>query len=255
MGEDQRLGAGLLVFGVGNKLLVIHLTQDRLLPLFVVGFIIEGIIVGGQIGDAGDGGTFGQTELRNILSEIRLGSRLHAIASLPEVGNVEIPLHDLFLVVTLFQLQCAEDLCELSLHRYFIMARHIFQHLLCDGGTSVGLAHGEKHVHQSAGGTVPVHPFVVIKAFVLNGNYCLFHIGRDLFIVDPLAVLQPRQRDQLLERAGTIIIPYGAGLVDLIVLQGNIELGGKARLYIVGKNAGEEHAGKEKHDQHRTTDL
>ena len=102
----HRADVGLIV----DIALIVHLAQDSLLTLLVLLLVIKGVVQGGLVGDTYNAGAFRQTQFRHILAEIGLGGGLHAPGTLAEVDSVQIPFHDLLLVVGLFQLQRAENL-------------------------------------------------------------------------------------------------------------------------------------------------
>ena len=56
-GKVKRLCGSLFEFLISDVTLVIHLSQNRLLPALVVLLVVERVIIGRQVGDAGNGGT------------------------------------------------------------------------------------------------------------------------------------------------------------------------------------------------------
>ena len=255
MGEDQLLGHGGLVGVVVDVFLLVHLPQDGLLPLFIVLLVVEGVIVGGLVGDAHDGGALRQAQLRHVLAEVGVGGGLHAVAALSEVDGVEIPFHDLFLVVLLLQLQGAEDLRQFSLDGDLVVAGQVLDELLGNGGAAVAGLHLGEHLDKRGGGTEPVHAVVLVEALILDGHQGLFHIGRDVLIIHPDPLVPPHQVHQLFPVPVLVLDPDGAGFAELEILQGNVHIGRQAVFDIVGENAGEEQPGYQQHQQHRAHDL
>ena len=253
--EDQLLGAGGLVGFVVDVLLLVHLAQDRLLPALVVLFVIEGIVVGRHVGDADDRGGFGEREILDVLAEIGLCRGLHAVAALTEVDRVQVPLHDLLLVVLLLELQRAEDFTQLALDRHLVASGQVFDELLRDCRAAEVRLHLGEHLDEGAGGTVPVYALVLVKALVLNGDEGVLHIFGDILIIDPDALILPGERDELLIVPGGVLIPDRTRFAELIVLEGEIHLRGAKVLDVVGKDAGEEQPGDEQHQQDRTEEL
>ena len=251
-GEHQLLGHGVLILLVVDVALLVHLPQDGFLPFLVVLLVIEGVIIGGQIGNAHDGGALGHGQVLGVLAEIGLGRGLHAVAALAEVHRVEIPFHDLLLVVLLFQLQGAEDFRQLTLDGHIVLAGQVLDQLLGDGGTAITGIHFGEHGDKGAGGAVPVNALVLIKALVLNGHQGLFQIPGQVLIIHPhpLALLAG-EGGQLPPFAARVLIPQGTGLVQLHVLQGQVKAGGEAGLYIVGEHAGKHHARHQQDQKHR----
>ncbi len=240
IGEDQLFGHRVLPGLVVDVALLVHLAQDDLLPLLVVLLVIEGIVVSGLVGDADDGGRLGQRQLRHVLAEVGVRRRLHAVAALSEVHGVEIPFHDLLLVVLLLQLQRAEDLGQLALDRDLVLAGQVLDELLGDGGAAGAGLHAGEHLHEGTGGAVPVHALVLVEALVLDGDQRLLHIFGDLVDIRPDALVVAHQGLELLPLAGGVLVPDGAGLGELVVLQRQVHVRGQEVLHIVGEDAGEQ---------------
>ena len=180
---------------------------------------------------------------------------LYAVAALAEVYGVEVPLDYLPLVIFFLKLQRAEYLRQLSHDGDFVLAGEVLYELLGDGGAAVVVLHGGEHLHERAGGTVPVDALMLVKALVLDGDERLFHIPRDVLVVDPDAVLLSRERHQLLPVAPGVLVPDGAGLIELVVLERYVEVRREAGLYIVGKHEGEQHSRDEQHQKDRAEPL
>ena len=206
-------------------------------------------------GDADDGGALGHGEVLDVLAEVGLRGGLHAPAALSEVDGVEVPLHDLPLVVLLFELERAEDLGELALDGDLVFAGEVFDKLLGDGGAAVARLHAGEHLHEGARGAVPVDALVVIEALVLDGDEGLFHIPGDLVVIDPDAFFLAGEIGELAPLARGVLIPDGARLVELEVLERQIEVRREAGLDIVGEHAGEHHARHEQDQQDGADDL
>ena len=254
-GEYQLLGHRILILLVIDIALLIHLPQDGLLALFVVLLIIEGVIIGGQVGDAHDGGALRQGQVLGVLAEIGLGRHLHAVTALTEADGVKIPLHYLLLVITLLQLKGSEYFRELALDGDVVLAGKVLYQLLGDGGTAVAGVHFGEHGDEGAGSAVPVHALVLIKAFVFNGHQGFFQIPGQVLIVHPHTLFAAGEGGQLPPLAAGVLIPEGAGLVELQILKTQIEAGHQAGLYIVGKDAGEHHSRHQEDEQYGADHL
>ena len=94
-----------------------------------------------------------------------------------------------------------------------------------------------------------------IEALVLDGDQRLLHVFRDIFIFHPDAALVPADGDALLPFSREILMPDGAGLAQLIILQGDIQFGCQAGFDIVGKNAGEERTGHQQNQKKRANNT
>ena len=159
---DLRDGGG--IFLMGDVILVVHLVENGLGALFVVLHAGEGAVARGVVRDADDARALRKREIAHILAEIGVRGHLHAARALAEVDNVEIPLHDLFLGVFLFEIESAEDLHELSLHGDVVFRSDVFDELLRDRRAAEVVFHAEEHVDERACRAVPVHALVVIEA-------------------------------------------------------------------------------------------
>ena len=251
MGEDKLLFYGLTVLGIVDIALLVHLAQDRLLTLLIVLPVIEGVVIRRQIRDADDRGALGKRQLGNVLTEIGLRCGLYAEAALTEVHGVEVPFHDLLLVVLLLKLQRGEYLRELALDRDLFLTGQVLYELLGDGRAAVAaLAAGEDR-DERTGRAVPVNALVLIEALILDGHQRLFHVPRDLIVIDPYAVLLAGERGELTPLTDGVLIPDRARLVELEVLERKVEVRGQAGLDIVGKDAGEHHPRHKEDEQHR----
>ena len=253
--EIQRLFNGGLVGVIVDKALLIHLMQDRLLPLLVCCRIVERIILCRLVCDAYNGGTLGQCEFGDILTEIGLGGGLDAPAALAEIDGVKVPFDNLAFVVFLFQLQRSEDLGQLALHRDLVFAGKVFDQLLRDRRSAVGVGHTGKHLDKSARGAVPVDALVLVKALVLDCDKGFFHIPGNLVIIDPNAFFFSGKRDKFLPAAGGVGIPDRAGFAQLIVFKRDIQRRRQTAFDVISKDAAEDQPGKRKNQQNRTENL
>ena len=238
-----------------NIALIVHLAKDRLLALLVGLLIVEGIIFCGHVGDADDRRGLCQRQILHTFAEIGLRCGLHAPAALAEVYGVEIPGHDLLLVVFLFQLQRAEDLAQLALYGYLIVAGEVFDKLLRDRGAAELCLHLGEHLDEGAGGAVPVNALMLIKTLVFDGYNGLLHIPGELVVIYPDAILVSLQCNKLLPVARGILAVNGAGFGQLIILQGECDIGGQTGFDIVGEDAGEQQPCQQQREHDRADQL
>ena len=208
--EHQLLGDGLVILRLGDVALIVHLSKDELLPRLVVVAADERIVLGGVVRDADDAGALRERQLRRCLAEVGLRRGVDAVAALAEIHDVQVPLDDLLFVVRLFKFKRLEDLQQLALDGDVVLLREVLDELLRDGGAAEVVAHGEEHVHERAGGAVPVHALVLVKALILNGDGRVLHVLRDVLIIDPDAVFRAGEGHELLPVAGAVLIQDGA---------------------------------------------
>ena len=120
------------VFLVGDVILIVHLVENGLGALLVVLHAGKGAVARGVVRDADDARALRQREILHVFAEVGVRGHLHAACALAEVDDVEIPLHDLFLGIFLFEIESAENLHELSLHGDVVLGGDVFDELLRD---------------------------------------------------------------------------------------------------------------------------
>ena len=157
----------------------------------------RGTVHGGVVGNAGQRRTFRQIQFGHRLAKVMVGCRLHAVALIAQVDHVEIQLKNLFLAVILLQLQRSEYLQNFSFYRNVVVSRYVLDQLLGNGRTTVCVLHLEEHIEQCAAGTPPVNALVGPEGLILNGNYGVNEILRDLLVIHPLGVLIAHKGFQL----------------------------------------------------------
>ena len=243
------------VFLVGDVILIVHLVENGLGALLVVLHAGKGTVARGVVRDADDARALRQREILHVFAEVGLRRHLHAACALAEVDDVEVPLHDLFLGVFLFEIESAENLHELSLHGDVVFRSDVFDELLRDRRAAEVVFHAEEHVDERARRAVPVHALVVIEALVLDGDRRLFQIRRQLVVIDPDAVLVRCQHRELYGLAVVIVRPDRTRERDGVVLERDVQIGCEVILYIVGENAREEQPAEQQHEQHREHDA
>ena len=200
--EDKLLRHGSIVLLLGDVLLLQHSVQNGLLTLFVevTGGLnlscllifhfqgTQGIILRGVVGNPDQAGTFRQGKLRNVLAKIGVRGGIHPVASLPQINVIEVRLQNIFLAVLFLKLQGAEYLHDLSLDGHLIVAGHVFNQLLGEGGPALDVL-ASKHQGYGLRRPDPVHAVVLIKTLVLNGHGGILKILGNLLDVHPNTVL------------------------------------------------------------------
>ena len=247
--EDQLLGDGLVILLLGDVALIVHLPEDRLLPCLVVVAADERVVLGGIVRDADDAGALRERQLRRRFAEVRLRRGVDAVAAPAEVHDVQIPFDDFFFVIRLFEFERLEDLQQLALDGDIVLLREVLDELLRDGGAAEVVAHGQEHVHERAGGAVPVHALVPVKALVLNGDGRVLHVLRDVLVIDPDTVFRAGEGHELLPVAVRILIQDGAGQRQREVLQLNVQLGGQAVFHVIREDAHEKQPRDQQNEQ------
>lgn len=146
--EHELLRYGLVVLLLVDPALLIHLLEDGLLPGFIVLAADEGVVLRGVVRDADDARALGEREVLRFLAEVGLGGSVDAVAALAEVDDVEVPLHDLFLIIGLLEFERLEDLEQLALHGDIVLLGEVFDELLRDGRAAEVVFHRQEHVDE-----------------------------------------------------------------------------------------------------------
>ena len=204
--EHELLRHGLIVLLLVDPALLIHLLEDGLLPGFIVLAADEGVVLRGVVRDADDARALGEREVLRLLAEVGLGGGVDAVAALAEVDDVEVPLHDLFLIIGLLEFERLEDLEQLALHGDIVLLGEVFDELLRDGRAAEVVFHRQEHVDKRPRRAVPVHALVLIKALVLDGDGRMLHVLGNVGIVDPDAVFRTREIREVLPVAVGVLI-------------------------------------------------
>ena len=227
-----------------------HLVQDQFLALLVqlpggdggavlpgVGPFILGVVEGRVVGDSDDTGALRRRQVLGGLAEVVFRCRLHAAAAAAQIDHIQVQLQNLAFRVVLFKFQRPEDLLDLAVDGILVLAGHIFQHLLGDGGAAVAIVAAGEGQQRSAQGPLPVYTVVTEKTLVLNGHRCLPQIGRHIVDVDQDTVLLPVDLLELhpLTALLVLIIDHGA-LGHGVVLRPDLQRRQQRCIHILHEN-------------------
>ena len=246
--EHELLRHGLVVLLLRDIALLVHLLEDGLLPGLIVLAADEGVVLRGVVRDADDARALGEREILRLLAEVGLGGGVDAVAPLAEVDDVQVPLHDLFLIIGLLKLERLEDLEQLALHGDIVLLGEVFDELLRDGRAAEVVFHRQEHVDERAGRAVPVDALVLVKALVLNGDGRVLHVLGDVGIIDPDAVFRAREVREVLPVAVGVLIQDRARERDREVRELHVEVRGQAVFHIVREDAQKQQP-RDEHDQ------
>ena len=259
VGKHHLLGLGGLVGGLVDGTLLIQGAQHQQLALAVVltaPVRPQGIVQRGVVGDGDQTGALRQRQLRHVLIEVGQRRRHHAVAAAAEVHLVEVRLQNLVLFVALLQIQSAVDLRDLALHGVLVVAGDVLHQLLGDGGAALDIS-AEQGAEDGAGGAVPVHAVVLVKALVLNGHHSLLQVLGDLVQVGPDAVLGI-QKQRLVHGpflSGWLLIIQLCGYLRLKLVQIDLDVPAHAAVDVGAENTGKNGHGQHHHQQDRADDA
>ena len=178
----------LVVLGLRDHALVVHFLDDRIAARLVLFRIVENAERRGVLRRRRDRRAFRDAAVPDILAEVALRRRLHAVIAVAEVDDVEVRFEDLVLRIFLFEVQRHEDLADLSRDADLVLARQVLDELLGDRRTARAVRAGDEAV-DCAERAVPVDAVVLVEALVLDRDHRILHDLRDLREVDARADL------------------------------------------------------------------
>ena len=124
---------GAVVLVLADHLLVEHFAQHEPLAGLIVFGKIERVILIRILRDGRDGSTLGQRSLADVLAEIQVCRRLHALAPAAVVDDVQVRFQNLFLGIAGIQIDGAKNLLHLTGQAYLVIAGNVFHQLLRNG--------------------------------------------------------------------------------------------------------------------------
>ena len=259
VGKDDLLRLGGVILRLGDLALLQHGVQDQDLALAVLlpaPLALKGAELTGIVGNADQTGTLGQRQLAGALAEVGTGRCLYAVARLSQADAVQIGFQDLILAVALFQLQRTVDLRHLTLDGTLVVAGHVLDELLGDGGAALH-APTRQGTEDGAHCTSEVHAVVLFKALVLDGDGGVLHIIGDILQIDPDAVLalavQGLVHDPLVG-LGVLIVQLGRHL-GLQLVQIDLRLALQGRVDPCQEYSGKNNGGQHYHQHDGADDL
>ena len=212
----------------------------------------HGAVHGGVVGDGDEACALRHVQLRHILAEVELRGGLHAVATLAQIDGVQVHLQDLPLGVVLLELQRPEDLPHLAVDGVAIVAGHVLQHLLGQGGTAEGGPAAGEEVQRRRGGSGPVHAVVLKEPVVLDGHGRLPQGVRHLIKVHPDPVLIAVDRLVLHPLSGVLVLIIDDGAeIHGVVIGVDVQRGRQRRPDVHHKDPGEHRSRADAHQQDR----
>ena len=176
------------VFIISQHTLFHHFPKNCISSFCIVFGIHEGIKCIRILGDACNGGTFHYITITNILVEVEIGGRLYTTTSASVVDQIEICFKNIIFGISLFELECTEDLSEFTVYTVFIVIRQIFDKLLGDG-RAAELRAACSEIDDSTACSFEVNTVVFTETLVLNGDLGIYHLFGNILITYPYTVL------------------------------------------------------------------
>ena len=125
-------------------------------------------------------------KIAGVLVEIRLRRRLNAIRATTKINRVHVIAQHLALILCLRDLDGQERFSQLAGIRRGFAQIVAFRILLGDGRTAlVAVPEMQDHVGKREEGSLKVDPLMLVKAFVLNRDKGVLHMGVHIGDVAP----------------------------------------------------------------------
>ena len=175
---DQRLGPGGVRLGLRDIALFHHQPQHHGLAFLGALGVGVGVVVGGQLRQAGQQRGLRQREVGGILAKEGLGGGVDPVGHAAVEDLVEIHLQDFVLAVAARDLGGENRLFDLACHRHLGREQHALDQLLGDSraaGHDVALLDG---VVDGARQGDRVHAGVAVEVGVLGGDGGVHHVLR-----------------------------------------------------------------------------
>ena len=183
----QRFHPFLVILRLGKISHFQHLGQHHVTPLAGTLRIAHGVEKGRILAKSHQRGALADIELRRLLVEISIGSRLDAIGTVQEVKIVEIKGDNLLLRVIAFQLD-GDDPLYGFLHQSLqgamgFLAIELLGKLLGDGGASSRLnLPQDAALDDSTTQSPKVYARVLVESLVFGSHQSVDHVRRNLLV-------------------------------------------------------------------------
>ena len=168
--------------------------------------MLERRVGGRRLGQAGEQGGLGQTELGDRLAEEGAGGRLHPEGAVAEVDLIQVHLDDPVLRVAPLELEGEHRLLELALEALVRGEEEHLGELLGDGAAALHDAPAPEVLVDRARDAGRIHPVVGVEACVLGGDDGLAQRLGDLGERHEDAALDVELGDQLV----VVVVDLGA---------------------------------------------
>ena len=195
----QRVEQGVLHGAARGPAILGHLAQHPVAPGDGGGSALDGVVVGGALGEAREVGALGQRQLIQRLAEIVVGRHSHAIAVVPEPDLVEIEFEDALLGKRLLEAAGEDRFLHLAAEPLLVGQEHVLGHLLGDGGAALQAAAAREVpdvARHGAAQALHVDAAVLEEAVVLRREKRAHQLLRHLVVGHEDAALLAELADQ-----------------------------------------------------------
>ena len=220
--EVKILGLSGVMLFLGDVAVGEHTVQNQVATLLAVLGVVDGIVVGGRLGNADERCRLGKRQLAGVLGIVLLRCGLNAVGALAVVDGVQIHQQNLVFGVGFLKAQGDVGLADLTLEAlllHLVGQNGVADELLGDGGGALGA--GTRQVdHDRAGNAHRVDSVVLVEALVLSCNRALKHVIADLLHGYRVAVFHVE-----LSKQGFAIAGVNLGFAGIVVIGGVLVIG------------------------------
>ena len=185
--EINVISQSIVILFLTDIVLIQHMLKNFFSSLLVAFRIRDWIKFGRVLGDTCQSCAFGKIQIPYVFIKVLSGSCLYTIGACTEVDGVQIILKDRILACLLFNLNCKVLLLELTgkslkLSRFAgpVGKYIVFQKLLCNGTGTFGEITCGNGFYTCTQDTFYVNTVMFIKSFVLNSDYRMLKVCRNL---------------------------------------------------------------------------
>jgi hypothetical protein len=157
----------------------------------------DGIVEGGRLWNAGEGGCLGDGELIEALAEVGLRRGRHAIGALAEEDDIEIELEDIGFAELAIHLEDDEGFLELAPPGLVECQENVARGLHGDGAAALHLLARDQIDDGGARERQRADAAFLEEAVILRGEKCLAYERRNLVIAHGRALLGADLRDEI----------------------------------------------------------
>ena len=169
---------------------LLHLVEHDFLAFLRGVEVVERRIVVGTLRYAREHRALVEIEILDVLAEVRLRRRLHAVSALSEVDLIEIKFQNLLFRILALDLQREEDLLHLALDRPILCQIGVLRELLRDRRASLCNRPARDVGIDGAQDAARVDAHVLVETIVLDRDESVLQVLRNLRELYGFAVLR-----------------------------------------------------------------
>jgi hypothetical protein len=204
-----------------------HALQHHVAPLLGLGRVVHRVVPRGRLDEAREERGLLEVQVLGVLGEVALGRRFDAVRLLAEERDVQVVLEDLLLAEFLLDLDRVLQLAHLAAEGLLsglgdlgrvvagLLDEVVLHQLLRERRGALGHSAALRVLVQGAQDALQVDRAVLVEPRVLDGDYRLLHVRRDVLQVHHRAVARVDGGD-----LAALAVENGGALAELRTLQG-----------------------------------